>query len=197
VWWSIPREAEGETVAILASGPSMSQAVADKVRHLRCIVINSTHRLAPWAWMLYAADGEFWCHPDTQDAQQFAGLRVSLSEAPGVHRMRNAGLIGWDEAPDCLHTYSNSGAQALQIAVKAGAKRVLLCGFDMHRYNGDHWHGKHPAGLRNTDDAHYTQFVQRFGELAKRIPTGVEIVNCTAGSALTCFPMADLDACVR
>ena len=194
MYWRIPREAACETVAILASGPSMSQAVADKVRHLRCIAVNNTHRLAPWAWMLYAADSEWWTHPATSDALAFRGLRVSVSPAPSVHRLRLGGVIGWDQSPEVIHSYSNSGAQAVQIAIKAGAERVLLLGFDMHRQDGDHWHGAHPHGLRNTTKEQYAIFRERFAELATRIPAGVEVLNCTPGSALTCFPACDLDS---
>ena len=43
-FWSVPRLWPGATVAILASGPSMNQAVADRVRAagLPAIAINDT-----------------------------------------------------------------------------------------------------------------------------------------------------------
>lgn len=187
---TIPRVAAGDTVAVLASGPSMSQAVADRIRlrRIRAIVVNNTHRLAPWAWALHAADEEFWRHPETRDAQQFPGLKFSFWDIPGVTRLKIAGIEGWTDAADSLHTYSNSGAQAIQIAIKSGAKRVELYGFDLHRRDGDHWHGAHPAGLRNTTEEQYALFRRRFEVLARNIPAGVEVVNCTPGSALDCFP---------
>jgi len=84
--WRIQQLWPGATVAILASGPSMSLAVADQVRAagMPAIVINTTHRLAPWAAMLYAADIEWWQHPSNADAATFAGLRVSCQQVPGV-----------------------------------------------------------------------------------------------------------------
>ncbi len=185
---TIPRVADGDTVAVLASGPSMSQEVADRVRHLRCIAVNTTHRLAPWAWAMHAADEEFWRHPETQDAQQFPGLKFSFWDIPGVTRLKIAGIEGWTDAADSLHTYSNSGAQAIQIAIKSGAKRVELYGFDMHRRDGDHWHGAHPQGLRNTTDQQYELFCHRFASMAKHLPAGVTVANKTSNSALACFP---------
>lgn len=76
--WSVPRCFEGGTVVVLASGPSMSQDVADRVMAsgLPAIVTNSTFRLAPWAWMLYGADESWWNHPDNKDAHVFRGLRA-------------------------------------------------------------------------------------------------------------------------
>jgi hypothetical protein len=188
----------GATVAILASGPSMSQATADEVRQagLPAIAINTTHRLAPWADMLYAADAEWWAHADNADARRFAGLRVTAGTgAPGVLRLRNTGAEGFDPDPGAVRTGSNSTYQALHIAMHAGATRVLLLGVDMH---GDHWHGKHPAGLRNTPPEHFALFIRRFASIrpaAERM--GCDIVNCTPGSALQAFRFSTLAAEVQ
>jgi hypothetical protein len=196
--WSIPRAHEGRTVAVLASGPSMTCYAADLLRAARlpAIVVNTTHRLAPWAWALYAADCEWWLHPSNADALGFQGLKVSCQPVtPAVLQLRIAGRTGYDDAQDCVHTYSNSGAQAVQIAAKSGASRILLLGFDMHRNNGDHWHGAHPPGLRNTTDALYVKFVAQYAELAPHLAArGVDVVNCSEGSALTAFRKAPLAA---
>lgn len=191
--WSIPPMWAGATVAVLASGPSMSQAVASQVRAagIPAIVINTTHRLAPWAAMLYAADVEWWHHPSNADARSFAGLRVSCQPVgAGVLQLRNVGAVGYVDLPDCVHTLGNSGGQALQIAIKAGAARVLLCGFDMH---GGHWHGAHPVGLRDTAPENYVTWVSRFEQVAPLLRARADIVNVTPGSALTCFRMSTLE----
>jgi hypothetical protein len=147
--WTVPRAHEGATVAILASGPSMSQAVADAVHAagIPAIAINSTFRLAPWADVLYAADPEWWAHPSNRDALVFKGLRLSCQPMKAVLQLRNSGVTGFDPDPAAVRTGGNSGYQALHVAIHAGAARVLLCGYDMH---GGHWHGKHPAGLKET-----------------------------------------------
>lgn len=190
-FWSVPRLWPGRTAAILASGPSMSQAVADQVRAaaIPAIAVNDTYRLAPWADMLYAADEAWWAvHPTALD---FAGLKVSVGTFNGVHRLRHTGVAGFDPDPACVRTGSNSGYQAVHIAVQAGAARILLCGFDMR---GEHWFGRHPAGLANSNEALFAKFRKHFAELAPLLPgLGVEIVNCTPGSALACFPTSTLD----
>jgi hypothetical protein len=192
-FWVVPPMWAGRTVAILASGPSMSAEVAATVRAagVPTIVINNTFRLAPWADMLYAADAEWWAHPTNKDAHGFAGLKVSVSAVPGVQRLRNTGTEGYDADPAAVRTGSHSGYQATHIALHAGAKRVLLCGFDMH---GSHWHGRHVDGLRETQQVHYAKFIARFQTLvepASRL--GVDIVNCTPGSALCAFRFAPLE----
>lgn len=170
----------------------MSAPVADTVRAaaIPTIVVNNTHRLAPWADMLYAADTEWWAHPSNADAANFRGLKVSVGQHPGVLRLRNTGLEGYDPEPGAVRTGSNSGYQAVHIAIQAGARRILLCGFDM---SGTHWHGRHLDGLRETSQLHYGLFVERFRSIvepAERL--GVEILNCTPGSALPWFQKANL-----
>lgn len=189
---SIP-SAGASTMAVLGSGPSMKQRDADllHIAGIPCIAVNNTFRMAPWAWMLYAADVEWWALPANADAHRFAGFKVSCQSVRGVHMLRNAGKEGWSDAADCLHTYGNSGAQALQIAAKAGATRVLLLGFDMA---GGHWHPEHQAPLRTTLRDTYDVWVSRFPLLAGHLAAkGVDVVNCSPGSALTCFRCSTLD----
>ena len=195
-YWSIPRVHVARTVAVFASGPSITPHAVDLVRAagIPAVAINTTHRLAPWAWALYAADTEWWLHPENIDAFAFRGLKISCQAvAPAVFELRDAGSVGYEDAQDCVHTYKNSGAQAIQIAAKSGAARILLLGFDMHRRNGDHWHGLHPAGLRNTHEGVYQKFCAQFSELAPHLSArGVDVINCSPDSALTAFRKMDL-----
>ena len=49
------------------------------------------------------------------------------------------------------------------------------------------------SGLRETLPETYTRWVQRFAALAPLLAArGVDVVNCTPGSALRCFRFADL-----
>lgn len=186
-FWTVPRMWAGRTVTILASGPSLTPEVAQQVRDagLPTIVVNTSHRLAPWADLLYAADDAWWLHQDNRDAMQFAGLKVSVSQVPGVLRLRNGGVTGFDPDPQSLRTGGNGGYQALHIAVHAGASKVLLCGYDL---SGCHWHGPHPSPLRRTEPDVYVRWRERFETLlpalAERV---VDVVNVTPGSALKCF----------
>lgn len=193
MYWAIPRLWSGATVAVLASGPSMSQAVADQVRAagVPAIAVNNTFRLAPWASMLYAADANWWqCNPD---ALGFDGLRVSAEKVSGVLLLRHTGAVGFEPDPSAVRTGGNSGYQAVHVAAHAGAKRILLCGFDMHDRGGSHWHGDHPHPLRNTGPALFERWCQRFEEMAGALSDrGIEVLNCTPGSALKAFPQVPL-----
>jgi sugar phosphate isomerase/epimerase len=188
--WSVPRMWEGQTVAVLASGFSMSQAVADQVHAagISAIAINNTYRLAPWAYMLYAADAAWW--RENPQAWDFKGLKVSVEEFKGVLRLQASGPTGFDPDPRRVRTGGNSGYQAVHIAAHAGAARVLLCGFNM---GGDHWHPEHAAPLRETPREIYATWIQRLEGLADTLKLrGIEVLNCTPDSAIKGIPTADL-----
>lgn len=90
---------------------------------------------------------------------------------------------------DALGAVVNSGVLGLECAVRAGAKRILLLGADMH---GSHFFGPYTNGLRNTAPHQRAQHMKQYAAWAS-LNRGVEVLNCTAGSALCCFPLADLD----
>ena len=92
----------------------------------------------------------------------------------------------------CVHHGQNSGYQAVGLAYHLKADRIILIGFDMQRTGGkSHWHGDHPRGLNNADAVH--KWPRHFPALAADLrEDGVEVVNCTIETALTCFPCADL-----
>ncbi len=159
--------------------------------------MNTTYQLARDAEITYACDAVWWAkYPD---ALQGRGLKVAMEAVPGHHPhfpeavkvLRNSGRTGFDPRPDFLRTINNGGAQAIQVAVHAGAARILLLGFDMR---GEHWHGAHPKGLTNQKQSSLARWVILYRELATELAArGVSVINCTLGSALDCFPKEDLD----
>lgn len=161
-------------VVLLAPGPSMCQALADSVRGGFVGVVSNCFQLAPWADFLVAQDRSWWQkHPD---AQEFAGRKFSGNQLRGVERVKGA-PTNW-----------NSGVLALQAAVQLGATRIFLHGFDMH---GTHFFGPYTNGLSNTKEARRRVHLQQYAHWA-RGHKGIEVINCTPGSALKCFPMEEV-----
>lgn len=85
----------------------------------------------------------------------------------------------------------NGGFQLANLVDQFGPARIILLGFDMH---GGHWHGAHPIGMGNPDERSFAAWIETFAANAHRFRA--EIINCTPGSALTCFSRATLDAVV-
>jgi hypothetical protein len=188
--WSVPKMWPGETCAILASGPSMSQEVADTVMAagIRAITVNTTFKLAPWADMFYAADVAWW----KKYHGEITGLKVTCEPPPfkDILQLKNTGRDGFDPNPAHIRTGNNGGYQAIHIAAHTGCSRILLCGFDMR---GGHWHDKHPEPLRDHGEGIYQRWLPHFKGLGDALEQrGIEVLNCTPNSALKRFPMADL-----
>lgn len=162
---------------VLAPGPSMSAGLAERVRGNNVAVVGNTYTLAPWADVLVANDVNWWRrHPE---AHGFAGRKFSANQIKGVERAK----------PVTFGSRSNSGVLALDVLRNLGATRIVMLGFDMA---GSHFFGRYTNGCTNTSDRRREEHKKQFKQWRMRNPT-VDVINCTEGSALTCFPMARAD----
>ena len=202
-----PRDFGASGVVIVAgAGPSLTPEVAAACAGLPVIAVNDAYRLFPGARALYACDADWWrVHDGCPD---FAGEKWSSHTVDpnghhndklesGVARQYGLRLIegrdgdGFSFEPNVIHYGSNSGFQAVNLALQFGARRVVLVGFDMRLVDGArHFFGDHPEPLRN--GGAYTNFIRAFRSAAATLPDNVEIINATPGSALKCFPMMEL-----
>lgn len=190
------RQWNAKTAALLASGPSLNQGDVDYLRH-RCHVmaVNDCYRIAPWADALYAADEEWWhLH---KGAEGFAGEKWTQSSAAAtrydLRHIEGVDRPGLSLDPHRIHFGLNSGFQALNLAVLLGAYRILLLGYDMRLAASGkrHWFGDHPGAMNKDSD--YRAFAARFDAILPQLDAvGVEVINCTPGTALRCFPQAEL-----
>jgi hypothetical protein len=192
----VPTVCPGGTVVCLGGGPSLH---LDDVNACRgkstVIVVNDAWRLAPWAYALIASDAAWWNH--YKGVPEFMGLKFCLEPSaakwPGVQILRNTGAEGIETDPTGVRSGRNTGAAALNLAVHFGATRVILLGYDMEAASEakSHWFGAHPRGLRGASP--YALFRQMFKTMvAPLTAAGVQVVNCSRSTALTCFPRMPL-----
>lgn len=192
----VPQLWPGSTVVCIGTGPSLTPADVDVCRgKARVIVINDAYQIALWADVLYAADAKWWGWH--KGAPSFEGLKFSLQAAaakfPGVHVLENAGRDGLSLNANRLATGYNSGYQAINLAVHLGASRIVLLGYDMGRpRNGpSHYFGEH----RDKSQPPYGHCLKAFQTLpAPLAALGVDVVNCSRQTALTCFRRAPLES---
>lgn len=192
----LPRLSDGGTVVCLATGPSLTRADIEQCLGKAVIIaVNDAHRIAPEADILYAADARWWkWHADAKD---FPGLKVSIrlenTKHPDyVQLLDRTGEAGLELQPTGLRHGRNSGYQAINLAVHLGAKRIVLLGYDLQRgEHGEH----HFFGEDRTKKAPpLSMFVPFFQTLVKPLrEQGIEIVNCSRRTALTCFPRMALE----
>lgn len=205
--WSVPRLWPGATVVIIAGGPSLTLRQVHHVARAklegRChvIVVNDACYVAWWADWLHGCDQKWWLR-HAQTATRFSGIKTTLDTGIprrwDIYRLDNLDSAdktysgGFDPNPTGLRTGKNGAYQAIGIAVHAGASRVLLLGVDMRSDGPTHWHAGHPEGWGRTNHAvatlpWFATLVEPLAEL------GVEVVNCAPSSALTCWPMGDIE----
>lgn len=195
--WSIPAGLwRGATAVVLATGESLTPDVvaAVSVAHARggcvAIAVNDAYRVAPWANMLYAADGLWWDVHWPKGAGDFAGFKVTAQPQVRfpVMVVESSGHRGYDERPGFIRTGNNSGYQAIHVAAQMGARKIVVCGIDMQ---GAHFFGLHSRPLRNTGN--FTSYIERFRDLAPPLAArGIDVVNVSPRSALDAFRRGDL-----
>lgn len=185
---------------------------------LVAIGVNDAFLWASWVDVLYAADSQWWLWTEKGTAKPLIGLtaedvaaryaafngeRLTMQNSGSnvtdlkVHKIRNASHphntgSGISLDPTKLVSARASGYQAINLAILAGVARIILLGYD-GRPNAEgktHWFGKHPV---NGDLAVYEQF-RRYMSLGESeiFATGVEVLNCSPGSAYDNFPKMDL-----
>lgn len=185
---------------VAATGPSLTQEMADLCRGYNCIAVSDAYKLMPFAPVMYSCDVAWWKYH--KGCPDFAGEKwsshgwnandkASIAPKYGLHLVNGLHGKGFSMQQDTIHYGSNSGFQAVNLALLFGATRVALIGFDMQVVNGkQHFFGTHPAGLNRSIG--FQRFIMHFEIASRHMPPGIEIINCTPGSALTVFPVGDL-----
>lgn len=106
--------------------------------------------------------------------------------------LRNSGQEGVSVDPESLRTGYNGGYQAMNLATLAGAARIVLLGYDCRAKDPQHSHffGDH----RDRTQMHVFSVMAKQFRMAAPIlqKMGVEVINCTPGSALDCFRKQDI-----
>lgn len=225
--WAIPRIWEDADVWIIGGGPSVIEQfnipddVVQKVRNKiepmsafspymeylhdkHVIGINVAYLLGDWIDICFFGDVNFFLHRK-EELAQFPGLKITctgLAETQDwmkVMAKDTEHSKGLSSRPDRVSWNGNSGAAAISIAAWAGAKRILLLGFDMKlddtKYQ--HFHNAYGKGsIVKEDDLRKLPFYRHlwgFSEIQKDAKErGIAIINVNPNSAIIEFPKKSL-----
>lgn len=189
----------GHTAVVVASGPSLSDEQIVHVEHanVKTVAVNNSYEMLGHPDAVYACDYLWWKH-NHMKVKQNINRSCLWTQDRGAAEQFQINHIRW-EAKDGLgkqglRVNGNSGAGAINLAYHFGARRILLVGMDMKPGpNGEkHWHPDHPKPLVQAQQ--FEEWRKKMGVLAADLKAeGVTVVNCTPGSALTHFPMGDLE----
>lgn len=81
---------------------------------------------------------------------------------------------------------NNSGSQVINLCINAGAKKIVLLGFDM---KPNHWHNDYPMAYNQSI---YDEFLASINSIAEAKPKA-EIINCSMDSSITVFKKVPFD----
>jgi hypothetical protein len=179
------------TAAIIATGASLKQHDVDLCHRPGWIVyaVNDAYLMAPNADFLYACDKDWWDIHEKEtrliksrwSCNQDASIQYGLEFIRGHHARLPNRLFG---VKDDIVYGGNSGFQTLNLAYLHGIRRAVLLGFDM---GGSHFFGEHPKGLNRNSP--FKMWIDHFKDAAPEISAaGMQVINCTMGGALECFP---------
>jgi len=219
--WQVPRIWDGGEVWILGGGPSIprqfeipEKVIQDVIRGVslpsayspymsaiynkHVIGINAAYLIGTWIdWMFFGDNGFFL--NNQKGLLDFPGLKISSNPACDrynwIKYLERDGhhTTGISSHPGKVSWNWNSGAAAISVAANAGAKRIILLGFDM-KMNGDqqHWHDwYHKIGNRSKKGMMHLPFdrhLRGFAQIAKDAQQrGIEIINACPESAITQF----------
>lgn len=192
--------AEAITYACVGNGASLTMddlALLNR-EDVRVIVVNDVFQWAPWAYALYSADYRWWkARIDDVRKSAFRGRLLALDETAVadfkleyVHCEDLQKPLG-GIAPDrnsIRHGYSG-GFQALHIARNCGATRVLLLGYDY----GATGQGRAAPAAFGYSISDFATMTRAFDVAAPLYAAeGVDVVNCSRETALTCFRRAPI-----
>lgn len=192
----LPKLWYGGTCYILGGGPSLAKVNLDLLKGKRVIGVNNAYLLAPWIDAIYFMDCA-WYNQHQAKLLDFKGIKVTVCEkcknVPGIFCFKRGKRNGIEDKVDCIGTGSNGGFGAINLAIKLGVKKIVLLGYDMRVIDGHH--NYHTDHTRKIPEAIYeTQFIKNFRSLVEPCKErGIQIVNCTPGSALDAFPLEPLE----
>ena len=130
---------------------------------------------------MFAIDKAWWDIYIQNIYKTFDGAKIIGNPSPKGYNLTSATDMG---------CYGNSGIGAISLAIKFGAKKIILLGYDCGITNNKtHWHGDHVAGLDNA--RRIDEWPILFDKFAANVNT--PIINATRTTALKTFPIMSLE----
>jgi hypothetical protein len=184
----------GATVFVIGGGSSLRGFDYNRLQGHKTVGINQACVYVPDLTAIYWADADWAAKNDDTLSRHACKLRFcgrygsfpdnALLEG-GAIPLKITGEYGFD--PDINNVRgNNSGCHVLNLCVNAGAKRIVLLGFDMQM---KHWHDDY--SLPYTPSV-YEGFLESIESMAPHL-RDVEVINCSLNSAITTFPKVPID----
>lgn len=191
----LTRDWEGETVFVVAGGPSVSQHDVDRLRGRRVVAVNSSYEKTPWADALVFTDLRWWRQHQSRVRATFQGQVVTVVPPKNdlydgllvLSRQRSSGI---STDPTRLAWWHTSMTTALNMVALRGATRIGVLGLDG---KGGWHHEPHPELWGSHPRRYHFHGVALEAQVAPLRAFGVEVFNLNQNSTHKMFSFSTLD----
>jgi hypothetical protein len=199
-------EDDNRAGVIIGTGPGLTKDQLSKVSHLKKFGCNNAIFATPLD-VFHACNIGWYDHywPQIKDisCDKWTWSRETADKY-GINHIEGRWADGLSTDPGYIHLHHGAGPQLVNLAYHYGCRKMILIGWDMryhgknNRYNYEkrHFFGEYPAELQHWPqtgpDGELTGLIKEM-ETIKPADYGIEIINCTPGSAMKCFPEKSLD----
>lgn len=197
--WTCPPEWSGETVFIVAGGPSVARQDTDRLKGRKVIVINSSYQRVPFADILFFGDSR-WYYDHKPMLAKFAGRKVAVSvsvtEKPYLLMRKIAPPPGLSDNRSTVVMRRTSLHGAINLAVHLGSKRIVVLGADMQAAKDGRTHHHKPHGYTVKPGCWDEQIdeLRLINKPAGRL--GVQIINASPSSRIGFWPQHSFEECL-
>jgi len=207
----IPRKFSG-TGIVCGTGPSITTEAIEAVNTSGLFIFGANR-----AWeifnchVVHGCNYQFWDHywPQIKDQpfDKWTTRPELKGKYPGLEYIEERWEPGLSRDPSWIAAHHGTGPQLVNIAYLYGCTRLLLVGWDMRylgktgprEYTRRRYLGEDPLTInhwpRTGPNGEQTGLIKEM-ETIKPADYGIEIINCTPGSAMDCFPMGSLNEAI-
>lgn len=185
---SIPHLSDGGRAWIIGGGPSLEELDTNAIPEEDLVVgCNDACRLDRVHICCFHDKRWGQCHEDWLNDPKVRFFTSGSMHHPNVRRIQQSGK-NFSTNPTQVTFASNTGMMALNFAYLAGAREIVLLGFDMQSDNGrTNWHDQN---INAPKPHHYATYIQRARDVAAAIARDcpdLKVVNLNPNSAMDAF----------
>jgi hypothetical protein len=188
--WLPGPEWEGEDAFLIGGGPSLKEFDFTKLEGLNTIGCNDAYHLGPAIVQICLFSDRMWWERNKHALNTFQNRVVTNCAFLLHYNLPN--ILKMDRARDGLHGGTtlgwnfSTGASAIALAIRLGASRIFLLGYDLgNQGKVSHWHQHNTKVIREDS---FQGFIRGFERVKRDLPAGVQVFNVTDGtSRLKCF----------
>ena len=202
-----------KTICCIGTGPSLTTGQIDAARKKGFALYgcNLTYQIVPDLALFYSVNYAFWAHYWHIGLKQHPAEKWTtnkkVAEKYGVNWIAERFQHGLSTDRDIISHGHGSGFSLVSMAHRNGADRIILLGYDCkysESYDGlereigstpRHYFGEYPSSMQHWPSVSvqggvHTELVDLYRSIKEQ--GLVEVINCTPGSAIDCFPYMDI-----